>query len=280
MVLFKRSILTSCFLGIVAVGFAQFATQSAQAAKPITKLQYDASAPKQDLFEGMDQGSLEVKMIPKDSLGGNLLIKNTSGETISTKIPEAFVGIQVLKQFDDLGGGLGGSTGAGGTGGQTTGGGGGTGSTGTGLDSGDGFFSIPPEKVVLVKYNSVCLEHGKREPSPRMTYRLARPEEFTQDARLVELLKVIGNGRINARVAQAAAWHLSNNMSWQELASKETNHLGGLPPTPYFSPAQIMSANQVVIQLAAIVRQQENKKEDEPAPTGTRVRQTRSSRVR
>ncbi len=99
------------------------------------------------------------------------------------KLPETFLAVQVLKtgcsgwrtRCGGLGGGLGGGgqgggqaqTAGGGAGGGLGGGLGGMGGGGQG-GAGGGFFSIPPEKTVYVPYTSVCLEHGKVEPAPRL----------------------------------------------------------------------------------------------------------------
>ncbi len=64
---------------------------------------------------------------------------------------------------------------------------------------------------------------------------------------------MLGNGLINQRAAQAAAWHLENNMSWEELANKQIRHLNGIRE-PYFSPQEIQTGMEVASnarQLAA-----------------------------
>jgi len=104
-----------------------------------------------------------------------------------------------------------------GGGAQTTGGG--AGGAGGGLGggmgggaggAGGGFFSIPPEKTVYVSYTSVCLEHGKTEPAPRMEYRMVKTETLVKDPALQELLKFVATGRVHQQAGQAAAWHLAD----------------------------------------------------------------------
>lgn len=228
----------------------------------ITKPQFDPTAKTVKLFDGIEQGLLKVTLIPKDSHGGNVLFENTTKEPLTVELPEAVVGVQALKQFGGAGGGYGGSEGLGGEGGESGAGGGGQalgggfggglggglggGGLGGGGYGGGGLFSIPPEKVVRLSYNSVCLDHGKPEPSPKMTYRLVKLEDYTDDPVLQELLKLVGMNRIHPQVAQAAAWHLANDMSWGELARKRIDHLGGVPPTPYFNRAQLFQAYNLV----------------------------------
>jgi hypothetical protein len=79
-----------------------------------------------------------------------------------------------------------------------------------------------------------------------MIYRVAKVEEFTKDPVLQELIKLVGTGKIDQKSAQAATWHLTNKMSWQQLAAKRVKHLGGRQPTPYFHPAQLRFGMRLV----------------------------------
>jgi hypothetical protein len=55
---------------------------------------------------------------------------------------------------------------------------------------------------------------------------------------------MLGEGKLNQRVAQVAAWHLANNMSFEALAAKQVEHLGS-PPEPYFSQHEVRAAMAV-----------------------------------
>jgi len=111
---------------------------------------------------------------------------------------------------------------------------------------GGGMFSVPPEKTKVVKVATVCLEYGKREPSPRMTYRLAPLESFSEDPALAVLLDSFGRGEIPPKVAQAAAWNISSGLSWQKLAAEVIDRPGGVPDQRYFTQAELVAARQVV----------------------------------
>ncbi|QDT28065.1 hypothetical protein Pan153_34590 [Gimesia panareensis] len=258
----------SRFLTILTAGcLALCLSTNLEAGKKTIKPQkYDPSAEKvDDLFAAMESGLVDVEIIAKSSKGGNVLITNKNDKPLNVKLPETFLAVQVLKQGalggglggGGLGGGLGGGGLGGGQGGQAQTAGGGGGGLGGGLGggglggggmggAGGGFFSVPPEKTVYVPYTSVCLEHGKKEPSSRMKYRMVKTEEMVKDPALQELLKLVATGRVNQQAGQAAAWHLANKMSWQELASKSINQLGGLPPSPYFRRAELQLAVQLV----------------------------------
>lgn len=111
---------------------------------------------------------------------------------------------------------------------------------------GMGMFSIPPQKVVRLPYHGVCLEHGKREPSSRMRYKLVPVQEYSKDPGLNELLTLVAQRRIPTPVAQAAAWNINSKMPWQTLAAKRRSRLGGGFHPPYFHLQHLIRARQVV----------------------------------
>lgn len=195
------------------------------------------------MFDGMTSGVLSAKLIMKDAMHGHLLLQNLTDEPLNVSIPEAFGGQQVLGQGfgGGFGGGGGGLGGGGGGGAQTTAGG------NSGADSGGdtGFFSIAPQKIKSVAYKSVCMEHGKTEPMSKMTYVPVPLEEVTQDPALQELVKGVAKSPRSTQAMQAAAWHLTDNMSWKELAAKKYNAVGR-PDTPYFTRAELLMAMEIV----------------------------------
>ena len=268
-------------VAMLASGLLFASSLSAGAPKrPITKLTLDPSAEQVELFAGLEAGSLEARVIPKDSLSATVLLKNNSKKPLTVKLPKAVAAAQVLKQGfggGGLGGGAGGLGGGGGglggggqgqqTGGGLGGGGGGLGGGGGGLGGGGagggaGFFSIPPEETVLLSYRSLCLEHGKAEPRSAMTYRLVPIETATKDPVLQELVTAYASGRLEVAAAQAAVWHVANGMSWEELAAKGVDHLGGAGRTPYFTPGQLAAAQSLVSLAHAKVREQNKERKE------------------
>jgi hypothetical protein len=230
-----------------------------------------------DVFEGIEKGVLDVKMIPNDAMGGNMLIENKGDKPLNVDFPPAFVGKQVLKQFGggfgggQQGGGFGGGGqqggfGGGGGGQQQQGGGfgggqqGGGGGFGGGQQGGGGggFFSVPTDRIVRVAYRSVCLEHGKPEPTTRSTYRIGKVEEFSEDPVLEETLKMVASGQLDPQAGQAATWHLTNQMSWQELAAKSIPHVGR-PATPYFSAETLARAQNIHLTAVSRVKERDEK---------------------
>jgi hypothetical protein len=208
-----------------------------------------------ELFAAEAKGDVAVKYIPNDSRSAQVIITNKTSKPLSLQLPVAFAGVPVLAQMGMGmgGGGAGAGFGAGGIGGgpQATGGGlGGQGMNGMGGGgmggAGGGAFSIPPQKTRVLRVTTVCLEHGKPEPSSRHPFKLAPVESFSSDPKLAIVLESLGRGELSQKVAQAAAWHLSNGLSWEQLAAEKIDHAGGVPDEPYFTPSELMAARQVV----------------------------------
>ncbi|MFH1924520.1 MAG: hypothetical protein ABIP48_32105, partial [Planctomycetota bacterium] len=122
---------------------------------------------------------------------------------------------------------------------------------------GGGMFNIPPEKVGKLKVTTVCLEHGKREPRPAMEYEIRPIEEFTDRVEVHEVCRMLANGMMPQRVAQVAAWHLTDDMSFQELAAKEIRFANGMK-RPYFSPQEIQAGMQVVATATQLAKQRQS----------------------
>jgi hypothetical protein len=257
--------------------------------RPITKPKFDPDAARIGMWDGIEQEALDVRVIAKDEKGGNVLIENKSDKPLTVELPDAIVGVQVLPQAiggvgsgglgtgsSGLGGGQGGqqqSFGGGLGGGGFGGGGFGGGGLGGGGFGGGGFFSIQPGQIVRVPYKSVCLEYGKKEPHPRVEYKLVAVDQYTDKPELQELIRLVGTGKIEQQSAQAAAWHLANDMSWPQLARLKFDNVAAAD-TPFFSPQQLLGAQELV--AAAQHRVEERAKEKaaptQPEPAGVRVR--------
>ena len=290
--IFRRSLVFQALLATGILGF--FLTVSAESfagskrtetRKPVlTNPKFDPTAERVGLFEAMEDGRVETKVIAKDATGGFVIVSNNSDQPLTIELPDSFVAVPVLKQLGGLGGlggGMGGGMGSGmggqqgggqnqsqgggfGGGGQQGGGGMGGGMGGMG-GGGGGFFSVPPEKSVKVPYVGACLNHGKADPSPRVEYKLVRVADYTQDPVLAELIRMVGSGRVEQHSAQAAIWTRTDNMSWQDLANESTRSIGG-GRDYFFKPANIMMAQNIFVAAEARVREAaENGEASEPA---------------
>jgi hypothetical protein len=135
-----------------------------------------------------------------------------------------------------FGGGMGG-----GMGGMMGGMGGGMGGMG-----GGGMFNVPAEKVGKLKVVGVCLEHGKKDPNPRVAYSIKPIESFTNDPQVIEVVKMVARGEVRQHTGQAATWHLTDDMSWRQLANKiGVKRLNG-STEPYFTYGQLTTAMKAV----------------------------------
>ena len=194
----------------------------------------------------MKSGDLDVKFFPRNSKEAQILIKNNTDRPLTVQLPDAFAGVPILAQAAGAAGGNAGgnrstSYNKGGNQNQGLGGGGG-GLGGMGGQQGGGAFNVPPEKVIKVKVAVVCLDHGKDEPNAHIPYEIRPLESYNSDPELRELCVMLGTGQVDQRSAQAAAWHLANHLSWDELADmKRFPHLPAYT-RPYFSPDEIRAA--------------------------------------
>jgi hypothetical protein len=195
-----------------------------------------------DVFKAMEEGEIDVKFIPKDEKEAMLLIENKTDKPLNVKLPEAFAGVPVLAQIGGIGGGLGGG-GLGGGGAQGVGGGlGGGGLGGGGL--GGGVLNVDPGFIGKAKVTSVCLEHGKPEPTAKMKYTIKPITALTDKPEVAEVCKMLVRGEIDQASAQAAAWHLQDGLTWEQLATKEKVRLSNGYVEMYFNRANLALAMQ------------------------------------
>ena len=200
-----------------------------------------------ELFAAVEAQQIDLKVVPKDARQATVIIKNKTARPLSIKLPSAFAGIPVLAQ--NVGGGNNNRGGGGGnsstSSNQSFGGGMGGGMMGGGM-MGGGFFDIGPDRVGKIKVGVVCLEHGKEDPNPRVAYELKPITAFSDKAELAEICQMLANDDLDQPTAQAAAWHLSDGLSFQQLAQKvRVKHLNGQVEM-YFDPQQLNLAMRAV----------------------------------
>jgi hypothetical protein len=203
-----------------------------------------------DLWEGMRDGQVTAKIVPLSDHQARIFITNKTDQPMTIQLPDAFAAVP-LAQFG--GGGGGGRAGGGGGGSrssssrssssssQNQSSGGGFGGSGGG-GGGGGLFSVPAEKTAEIDAATLCLDHGLRDPSPSVPYVLVPAEEHLDRPAVVELLKSFGRGELDHQAAQAAAWHLNNDMSWDDLSAQQTGTKRSLNRSPYFSRDQLKTA--------------------------------------
>ncbi len=239
------------FLAVLALlSSSAFAVESPGNAPQATT----AAPASQDLLEARASGLIDLKFIPNDSRSAQVVVTNRSNRPLTLRLPAGFAGVPVLAQFQNQQQG-GAGFGAGGIGGTPQNvGGGGVQNAGMGIGGqGGGPFSLPPERTKTLRVATVCLEHGKREPSPRIEYRMESLASCSSDPRLQDVISSLANGGISQKVAQAATWHISNGRSWEQLGAEMIVMAGGDPDVPFFSAAELAAARRLV--EAATARQ-------------------------
>jgi hypothetical protein len=213
-----------------------------------------ANGPAVEFFQAVEDGQLDAKFIAKSDRAARILITNKTKQALNVQMPAAFAGVPVLAQIGGGGfggggrggGGFGGGSGGGGqqsVGGGFGGGGGGFGGGGGGFGGGGGggVFSIPPEQTAKLNVPVVCLDHGLRNPSSSRPYEMVPADEHLDRPEVIELLKAFGSGELDHQSVQAAAWHLNNGMSWDQLAAKLQGTRRSTSRPPYFSRQQIQT---------------------------------------
>lgn len=250
-----------------------------------------------ELFQAMDEGLVEVKLLPKNSLKSSLSVTNKTDKAIVVEMPSAFAGVPVLAQpggfgaggfggmmggrggrggaaggfgggmfggDDMMGGGrnnrnsgMGGGRGGMGGGNQSIGGGmGGRGGMGGGMGGrggrgGGGLFSIEPNKTHKESVRTVCLEHGKKDPSPSVDYTIVPIDRYTDNKTTQVLCSMLGDAEVDQNALQAAVWNTENGLSFDELAAKTKQEGANNPVTSYFK------SNELSIGSALLEKAQE-----------------------
>ncbi|MEK6261190.1 MAG: hypothetical protein AABP62_21530 [Planctomycetota bacterium] len=261
----------------------------------IKKLTLDTDAPVVELFDGMEQGQVDVRMAMMNPHEGKVFFTNRTDKPLTVAVPKAVVGVHVLPQVgNNAGNGFFGNGGNNnnnqannGANGQAQSAGGALGAVGNGNGNGNGFpnapggmnnnfpgnnfFSIPPEKTVQLDFRSVCLNHGRPNPNAGMKYRLTRVESYTTDPVLQQLLEDY-SPRTNKDVQQAAAWHLANGLSWKQLANLTEQRIPGVA-VPLFTKTQLDSARELVEQAKQNAAERPTKKDAAPAAVASARRE-------
>ncbi len=208
-----------------------------------------AEARQVEFFEAIEAGEIEVEFIPRNAERANVLIENQGEQPLVIQLPDAFAGVPVLAQFGGVGdfggqqGGVGGTSGMQGIGG--------------GMGGVGGMFNVEPGRVGRLQVPTVCLEHGKEDPNPRVPYEIRPIETFTDNQGVIEICRMLGDGEVPQGVAQAAAWHLTDNLSWKELATMNRVQLRSGHFERFFSPQEVQLAVRVVGEANRRVEQSE-----------------------
>ncbi len=238
-------------------------------------LPFDAKYETVDLFPAIESGKLEVRVIPKDSTLCRLWVTNKGDLPLNVRLPEALAAVPVLAQrgqqrpnqgnpSQPLGIGaplLQGLQGLRGPGNNqpflNPGNAGPMGPFQPGMNRpnvfGPPMFCIPAEKTGQLRLASVCLEHGRPDPKPAIPYELKPIESVTAKPEVHELCRMLGRDEVTQRAAQAAAWHLNNGLSWQQLAAKRVG-IFLAASRPLFARKELSEGKKAAEKAISLVR--------------------------
>lgn len=237
--------------------------------QPTSVMAADRASPKPEgdekatveFFEAMKLGTIEARIIPSDSRKANVWVENKTDKPVSVEMPLGFAGVPVAAQlgmpFADFGNNRQANQGVGipgnafpmvNFGGPAGGPGGGVGADPWG---GHAIFNIPAGKTIKARVPCVCLDHGKPDPKPRVPYEIRPLDDVDASPELAELLAALGTGKVTQRVVQAAAWHITDDMTWEQLDAKRIRRITGQQQR-WFHPSEIDAAKKLYAVLPSV----------------------------
>lgn len=211
-----------------------------------------------DIFALLEQQSLTAQMIVRDPYHARLILTNRSNAPLSVQLPDALAARPILAQMgNNIFGQPTPSNRSSAQAPQTVGGTPMSSSSSNRGNNNNGFqnffnpnnmnnvFNIAPEQVRTIEVRCLCLEQGKPNPHSAVKYELVKLSEVNDDPRLAEVLRANARGEVTQEVAQAAAWHIANEMSWDELAGL-TQRIALNAERPWFHAQQLQQAKRLV----------------------------------
>ena len=177
-----------------------------------------------ELFQGIKDGKIDAKIVFKNRKNAVVSVENKTKQPLNVVMPAVAGAVPVLAQMGSDEGGLQGMM-------EDMDGGGG----------GGGMFRVAPEKVVRRDVEAICLDHGKKVPTPFTEYKIKPIEEVTDRPAVIELGKMMGKTKVDHETIQMAAWMLNNDLTTSDLA-KETWTSANGAKSPVYSQAKLQKA--------------------------------------
>lgn len=127
-----------------------------------------------------------------------------------------------------------------------------------------GLATIPSGRSIALQMRTACLNYGRPDPRPTWTYQLVSVEAYSSNPLLAELLENYGE-RVSRDMFQAAAWHVANGLSWQQLTQLPNPQVRG-GNVRLFSTQQVQQAQRFVEIITPAAEQRSTRL---PPPTAT-----------
>jgi hypothetical protein len=207
-----------------------------------------------ELFAGIAQGQLDVKIFPRDSRESRLMVANRTERPLAVVFPDSFAAVPVVAQFQNAAGQPHGNKEHqpigmapplnNNVGGPMFNNLAVPGGNNLGAPAGNRFFfNLEPEKVGQLRLRTVCLAYGKAEPNPRVPYELRPFEAVHCQPGVRELCRLLAT-TADQKAVQAAAWHLNNGLTWEQLKNKRNKLTLGLSE-PIFTARELKQGRQL-----------------------------------
>lgn len=177
------------------------------------------------LYDAMEADQVSVRFIAVNGSKSNVVITNLTDERLDIRLPDAVVAVPAAKANSETSNPKRGRRGLSTVESQSVGGAflvKGRGSR-SAADGSSSLLALAPKKSRRITATTVGLEFGKAVPNARVDYVLVRPESKVDDARLMELFRQLGSNQVHPFIGQAVAWHLTDDMSWNDLSHGGTN---------------------------------------------------------
>ena len=180
-----------------------------------------------DVLKAVEAGDLKVVARGQGQEKVRLSIENVSGKRLNVIIPPGLVASSGLGQRGGMGGGgfqsmgLGSITNRPGSFGRFEA------AAAPGFRSmpvsaaEDSALTVPEGETVDVTVPGVCLNYGVAAPSPRDVFTLMDVARYTADLRVRKALRSLAALGTSQGVAQAAMWRICDDVSFQEMASRD-----------------------------------------------------------
>ena len=107
-------------------------------------------------------------------------------------------------------------------------------------------FCFIPGRTAHLQLRSVCLEHHRPGPSPKHHYEVRPMHQVTNIKGVYEICVMMGRGEIDHQIAQIAAWHLNNQISWRQLWDESQHGPAGIGPRKGMTRRQLFDAIEAV----------------------------------
>lgn len=114
-----------------------------------------------------------------------------------------------------------------------------------------GFFNVPAGKTKRISVNTVCLEFGKPDPNPRMKYQIVPLQTLGKGVKINALCETLGRNGVSQKAAQAAAWHLTDELSWEQLSAMNESESRYTGNRKRFTRQQLHEARKVLAEFSS-----------------------------